>query len=226
MNNEKLERLKKVLSGTEFETEATSIYRALAPLKDIWEGVEFVECETDKAFNFKEGKIYRLAQGRDIDGIICIYNECGGKETPYSSFGLGGTKRNFNPSTKEAYVNQLKAKAFELYGDIQNLDRFEEPTSNIDTYRAVDNFVNPEWDYVKHDDELFFYSILLYKNGKWAKKLPKRIEVKFDGGNVPDQSFFFIYIGPAREKLKSIGYNETGEFLADQLEKYLNDEVD
>ena len=223
MNNEKLERLKKVLSGTEFEVEATSIYSALIPLKDIWEGVEYVECITDKAFNFKEGKIYRLAQGRDIDGIMCIYNE---GNTLSSVYIIYGNEPWFNPSTEEAYVNQLKAEAFEMYGDIQNLDRFEEPTSNIDTYRAVDNFVNPEWDYIKNDDELFFYSILLYKNGKWAKKLPKRIEVKFDGGNVPDQSFFFIYIGPAREKLKSIGYNKTGEFLADQLEKYLNDEVD
>jgi len=196
MNSEKLERLKKVLSGTEFEVEATSIYSALIPLKDIWEGVEFCKSKWN-------------------DSIHPINN--------VSKIDIG---ERYTPSTEEAYVNQLKAKAFGLYGDIQDQDKFFEPHGNTDTYREKGNKSNPEWDYIKHDDELFFYSILLYKGGKWAKKLPKRIEVNFDGGSVSDQSFFFIYGGPAKEKLISIGYNKTGKFLAKKLEKLLNDEVD
>jgi hypothetical protein len=221
MTNEKLERLKKVLSGTEFEKEASSIYFRLASSKDPWQGVEFVECITDKATNFRKGKVYRLVPGKNIKGPNCIYTEdkkCATYGTA-STLGLGGTMLCFNPSTEEAYVNQLKAKAFELYGDIQDLDRFEEPTSNIDWHRAVDNLVNPEWDYVKHQDELFFYSILLYKEGKWAKNLTKRIEVSILNIVIEDNYQAF-------EKCKSIGKEAIFNYMSKCLEKYLNDEVD
>lgn len=192
MKKEDLERLKKVLQGTDFEVE-TYMDFAFVKVNDIWEGVEFCT-------NKMSGQVIKIQD-----------SERGNIST-----------HKYLPSTEQAYVNHLKAKAFELYGEIKDGDRFEEPTSNIDTYRVVDNFVNPKWDYIKHDDELFFYSILLYEKGQWAKKIPKRIEVKFDGGNVSDQSFFFIYDGPAKEKLISIGYIKAGEFLAKQLEEYLN----
>ena len=196
MNSEKLERLKKVLSGTEFEVEATSIYSALIKLKDIWEGVEF-------------------CKSKWIDSIHPINN--------VSKIAIG---ERYTPSTEEAYVNQLKAKAFGLYGEIQDQDGFKEPDGNTDTYREKGSKVNPKWDYVKHQDELFFYSILLYKNGQWAKKLPKRIEVNFDGGNVEAKGFYFIYDNTTTEKMINIGCPKIGEFLANQLEEYLNDEVD
>jgi hypothetical protein len=228
MTNKDLERLIKVLDGTQFEIENRADGYVWVSLKDLWEGVEFVECITDQSNNFRKGKVYRLVPSKNIKGPNCIYTEdkkCAIYGTA-STLGLGGTKLCFNPSTEEAYVNQLKAKAFELYGDIQDLDRFEEPTSYIDTHRAVDNLVNPEWDYIKNQDELFFYSILLYKEGKWATKLPKRIDIKYDGGNASDKNFYFEYDNAATEKMINIGCPKIGEFLAKQLEKYLNDEVD
>jgi hypothetical protein len=216
MTNEDLERLIKVLDGTQFEIENRADGYVWVSLKDPWEGVEFVECITYKAFNFKEGEICRLARGRDINGIICIYNE---GNTLSSVYICHGAEIWFQPCTKESYVNQLKAKAFELYGDIQDLDRFQEPNGNTDTYRAVDNFVNPEWDYIKNHDELFFYSILLYKEGQWAKKLPKRIEVSILSIVTEDNE-------AALEKCKSIGEEAIFDYMSKCLEKLLNDEVD
>jgi hypothetical protein len=216
MTNENLERLIKVLDGTQFEIENRADGYVWVSLKDPWEGVEFVECITDKAFNFKEGKIYRLAQGRDIYGIICIYNEGNTISSVYICYGSGIW---FKPSTEEAYVNQLKAKAFELYGEIKDQDRFQEPNGNTDTYREKGNKSNPEWDYIKNQDELFLYSILLYKGGKWAKKLPKRIEVSILNIVIEDNEVAF-------DKCKSIGKEAIFDYMSKQLGKLLNDEVD
>jgi len=221
MTNENLERLKKLLEGTEFDVDDSDSVHALVKSKDPWEGVEFVECITDQSNNFRKGKVYRLVPGKNIKCPNCIYTEDkkSGIYGTASTLGLGGTMLCFNPSTEEAYVNQLKDKAFELYGDIQDPDRFEEPTSNIDTHRAVDNLVNPEWDYIKNQDELFLYSILLYKGGKWAKKLPKRIEVSILNIIIEDNYQAF-------EKCKSIGKEAIFDYMSKQLEKLLNDEVD
>jgi hypothetical protein len=221
MTNKDLERLKKLLEGTEFDVDDSDSVHALVKSKDIWKGVEFVECITDKANNFRKGKVYRLVPGKNIKGPNCIYTEdkkCATYGTA-STLGLGGTMLCFNPSTEEAYVNQLKAKAFELYGDIQEADRFQEPNGNTDTYREKGNKSNPEWDYIKHQDELFFYSILLYKEGKWAKKLPKRIEVSILNIVIEDNYQAF-------EKCKSIGKEAIYDYMDRCLEKLLNDEVD
>ena len=189
--------------------------------RDIWEGVEFVECTTDQALYFKRGKVYRLVAGANLGRGDCIYTEDGGKG---SCLGIGGTKKNFKPSTIDAYVEQLKAKAFELYGEIQDQDKFEEPSGNIDTYRSVDNARNLKWDYIKDSYQLFFYSILLYEKGQWAKKLPKRIEVL---------SATMLQSDPNKD-LWVMGFEINPEvklscnhhlFLAKELEKYLNGEI-
>jgi hypothetical protein len=217
MTNENLERLIKVLDGTEFEIENRADGYVCVSLKDPWEGVEFVECITDKAFNFKEGKIYRLAQGRDIYGIICIYNEGNTISVVYICY---GSEIWFKPSTEEDYVNQLKAKAFELYGEIKDGNRFEDWDGNdFEIYSDV-------FRYSKIDNRLFLDSWIIHEEGKWAKKITKRIEVNFDRGNVYSRIFYFNYSNETIEKMMNIGSIKIGEFLAKQLEKYLNDEVD
>jgi hypothetical protein len=221
MTKEKLERLKKVLSGTEFEKEASSIYFRLASSKDPWQGVEFVEYIGKLPCSFKEGKIYLLAQGRDINGIICIYNEGNTISSVY------GSEIWFKPSTEEAYVNQLKAKAFELYGGIKDGDRFEEPNGRFNTY---EDQVNPikKWNYYKMDDELFYRGIFLYQKGQWAKKLPKRIEVVSSCCSFENDKNNYVF----NYKCKIVNADNgedarnLGEFISEQLEKYLNDEVD
>ena len=189
MTNEDLERLIKVLDGTQFEIENRADGYVWVSLKDPWEGVEFCKSKSSDS-------IYLVADLKDLD-----------------------LKKRYIPSTEEAYVNQLKAKALELYGDIKDQDKFLEPNGNTDTYREKGNKSNPEWDYIKNQDELFLYSILLYKGGKWAKKLPKRIEVSILNIIIEDNYQAF-------EKCKSIGKEAIFDYMSKQLEKLLNDEVD
>ena len=212
MKNEDLERLIKVLDGTDFKIENMDDVSVWVSLKDPWEGVEFVECTTDQALYFKRGKVYRLVPGANLGRGDCIYTEDGGKG---SCLGIGGTKKNFKPSTEDAYVEQLKAKAFELYGEIQDQDKFEDPSGNIHTYRDFNNTPNPKWDYIKDSDWLFFYSIVLYEKGQWAKKIPKRIEIS-------DLNCTWIWTEESYKKVLEIGIEVVKEHMTKQLEEYLN----
>ena len=212
MKNEDLERLIKVLDGTDFKIENMDDVSVWVSLKDPWEGVEFVECTTDQALYFKRGKVYRLVPGANLGRGDCIYTEDGEKG---SCLGIGGTKKNFKPSTIDAYVEQLKAKAFELYGEIQDQDKFEDPSGNIHTYRDFNNTPNPKWDYIKDSDWLFFYSIVLYEKGQWAKKIPKRIEIS-------DLNCTWIWTEESNKKVLEIGIEVVKEHMTKQLEEYLN----
>jgi hypothetical protein len=219
MTNENLERLIKVLDGTQFEIENRADAYVWVSLKDPWEGVEFVECITDKAFNFKEGKIYRLAQGRDIYGIICIYNEGNTISIVYICY---GSEIWFKPSTEEAYVNQLKAKSFELYGDIKYGDSFEDWRGNkFEIHSDV-------FTYSKIDNRLFLDSWIIHEEGKWAKKLTKRIEVVSSCSSleIDKNNYVFNYKCKIVNADSGEDARTLGEFISDQIEKYLNDEVD
>ena len=130
----------------------------------------------------------------------------------------------FKPSTEQAYVNQLIAKAKELFGEIKPYDKFIELTGNIDSWNG--SLLIDEFDYIKRSDTLFFRNIVLYHKGKWAKRVPKRIKVKYEGGSFLEQSFYFLYENGGIQKLQLIGYASAGEFLAKQLEKYLNGEIE
>jgi len=212
MKSEDLERLKKLLKGTEFEVETTRLDFAFVAVKNTWASVEFVEYDGQLSCSLKRGNIYKTIS--DVDnGIFAIDDE---------NTGNGYKKHNriyFNPSTEEAYINQLKAKAVELYGEIKDQDKFEDPCGKIGTYRENGNEFNPKWDYIKHEDELFFYSILLYKEGQWAKKLPKRITILELGINFNNNE-------AAYNKAMSIGKETVNEYMTKQLEKLLNDEVE
>jgi hypothetical protein len=217
MKNEDLERLKKLLKGTEFEIKAGDNVFACITVKDHWEGVEFVECTTDPRYNFKRGKVYRLVPGANIGRGNCIYTEDG--ETG-SCLGIGGTKKNFNPSTEEAYVDQLKAKAFELFGEIKDGDRFDRSSMGFVVKQGNDEVKNLEpFFYFKDHDQLWKGGLCIYNKGQWAKKLPKRIEVLGLG----------ITFGPneaAYDKAMSIGKEAINDYMTKQLEKLLNDEVE
>jgi hypothetical protein len=209
MTNEKLERLKKVLDGTEFEVETSSVDVAYVVLKDIWEGMEFVEYIGQLSCSFKRGNIYKTISHVD-KGIFAIDDENKGN-------GFDNNRINFKSSTEEAYVNQLKAKAFELYGGIKDGDRFE--NANLSGICSFDINGTRRWDYSKKYDQLFFNNIEVYANGKWAKKLPKRIEVSILSIVTEDNE-------AALEKCKSIGEEAIFDYMSKCLEKLLNDEVD
>jgi len=209
MKSEDLERLKNLLKGTEFEVETTSLDFAFVAVKD-WEGVEFVECKTDRSDIFKRGKVYRLVPGMDIEGRDCIYDS---ENTEGSAYGLGGTKKNFKPSTEQAYFEQLKAKAFELYGEIKDGDLFQ------DEGCAKFEIDNAGFKYKKESDSLYVGRWVIYFKGQWAKKLPKRITISELGINFNNNE-------AAYKKAMLIGKETVNEYMTKQLEKLLNDEVE
>ena len=77
--------------------------------KDEWEGVEFAECVL-KSLSYTVGLIYPIKHKT----ITCI-------ETKMDDFNNENSqdKMFFKPSTESAYVEQLKAEAFELFREIK-----------------------------------------------------------------------------------------------------------
>jgi hypothetical protein len=113
---------------------------------DIWEGVEFAESNWS-------GRIYR------IESISNFKEENAG----------------FKPSTEQAYVDQLKTKAFKFYGEIKVGSTFMDKYGFV---RSCNKYLN-NWDYSKDEDKLFAFGVRIYEKGKWANKLPsKRAEVE------------------------------------------------
>jgi hypothetical protein len=209
MTNKDLERLENLLKGTDFEVKAGDSMFACIILKDPWEGVEFVEYTGQLSCSFKRGNIYKTISHVD-KGIFAIDDENKGN-------GFDNNRINFKSSTQEAYVNQLKAKAFELYGGIEDGDRFE--NANLSGICSFDINGTRRWDYSKKYDQLFFNNIEVYANGKWAKKLPKRIKISGINISINDND-------QASEKYKSIGQEAVVNYMSKCLEKLLNDEVD
>jgi hypothetical protein len=114
----------------------------------------------------------------------------------------------FKPSTEQAYVDQLKAKAFELYGEIKEGDEF------IDWDGTKFSIHTLVFQYRKKHDALSFGGWLIYSEGKWATRVPEKVTVEWK-----DTSRNYI----------SFSYNNSGTNLvnrgpelAEVLEKYLN----
>ena len=219
MKKEDFNRLKKLCNDNGFmllnETpELNDKCFLVVKKKDIWEGVEFAEDLT-------------------VSGIVKITPEMGFIK---DSEGTYIFKKLYKPSTEQAYKEQLKAKAFELFGEIKEGDRFDNPKGNIDTRRR-----NPAWVYNKYHDWLYYGTVMIYQKGKWAKKEPKRIEVEFVWADKrllsieqPVVAFYdkvkheseqreveSVFKGKPNEEIR-----KAFEFLAKQLEKYLNKEIE
>lgn len=171
--------------------------------KDEWEVVEFVE-------GLVVGGVYKI---NDFDNFQRV-------------------KKFYKPSTEQAYVDQLKKQAFELYGEIKEGDRFDAIFyGNTVTIGKGLGFY-----YCKSTDALHFNGWIVYEKGIWAKKLPKRVEVKpkhSRGMNKShdvltwDYEFEFKINQFDREKFSAeIMHWKVLPFLASQLEKYLNGEVE
>jgi hypothetical protein len=225
MKQDDFERLKSVCEKEGFEI---STYREsddngtlihIKP-KDIWEGVEFAEC-VDIACDTPELKMGRLYKIKLIYGN---YVQLIGLDF---SFG----KQLFKPSTESAYVEQLKKEAFERFGDIKEGDRFDRTSvnpiwGNKELAKLIDGTFYLQYDKIL--DRLFYGNLCVYEKGKWATKLPKRIEVKWQWNTYRKQVFYnfysdFSYMLVTKnddEKLVEIG-----DFLSSQLEKYLNNEI-
>ena len=124
---------------------------------DIWKGVEFAIADYN-------GIIYK------IDRF-----ETSPMKKIWFSHGKFLFPEKCKPSTESAYVEQLKAKAHELYGEINDGDRFE---LNGVEFRVPTGF---DLRYVSEHDKLVLDNYMkcphIYQQGKWAKKVDEPIRV-------------------------------------------------
>jgi hypothetical protein len=173
--------------------------------KDEWVGVEFAECVL-KSLSYTVGLIYPIK----CKTITCI-------ETKIDDFNNENSqdKMFFKPSTESAYVEQLKAKAFELFGEIlDELDFFRTKIdrSNLSGINISES--NIGLTYFKHPkDSLYFNGFLIYEKGKWAKRVKERVKVD------PNQ-IESLYNGITDCFKKD--HEGFKKFLASKLEEYLN----
>jgi len=160
--------------------------------KDEWEGVEFVDRNT---------KIHPICKITRIENEnVWYYNQ--------NSENVFSPKNCIKPSTEQAYVDQLKAKAFELYGEIKEGDRFTDWDKNNFCIATLG------FQYRKKYDALWFGGWLIYLQGKWAKKIEK-VTVECISDSHPKGNLYYF-------KMTSKNRIGSGEFLASKLEEYLN----
>src|SRR5690606_31434373 len=165
MTPQDIEKLKTLCEKEGFELDfisqstqgAMDIFRVSK--KDEWEGVEFAIADYN-------GIIYK------IDRF-----ETSPMKKIWFSHGKFLFPEKCKPSTEAAYVEQLKAKAKELYGEIKDGDVFDRrEICSGGTIRDVFHDYNKEYSYSKHNDTLYLGSLGIYKQGKWAKKVEEPIK--------------------------------------------------
>ena len=210
MKNEDFDRLKKLCDENGFEMsydhkdcETFNI----STKKDIWEGVEFAEDLT-------------------VSGIVKITPEMGFIK---DSEGTYIFKKLYKPSTEQAYVEQLKAKAFELYGEIKDGDRFDCSVLGLGNSLIIMKQGDCNFEYFKETEDFRKGGFILYRNGKWAKKVPKRIEVEFHRIECSDSGMTLRFNGKGNSFIsltENYKGGDLGRFLAKKLEKYLNGEIE
>lgn len=216
MTEQEIEKLREKL-GSDYSVKRMN-GAITVELVDIWKGVEFAECIDDTGIgdDFTIGKVYKFSVYNDELHLI---NDKGEED------GIIGYDENFKPSTEAAYVEQLKAKAKELYGEIKDGDRFDASmfgSSNNVSINIKDYLI---WSYSKGCDLLTLGGFRLYQQGKWAKKI-ERVRVVPSEIHYPKPDNLDQYvtvelrvIGGILDAKKSKG---AAEVLAKCLEDYLN----
>ena len=203
MKTEDLERIKKLL-GDEFtvqcRVEKDNVI-VLVEKKDIWEGVEFF---------YQDGKVIKIDR-EDEHGFY---------------WGNGNfTGRNYKgakPLTEQAYIEQLKNEVFQRFGEIKEGQKF----ISVDGIEEYPDNEYPDFEYHKIDDTLYHKLIKIYQQGKWAVKLPERIEVKTSSTPIWKQNEFkgydFNFWFRSINGGQNVDTRKVHDFLAKQLEDYLN----
>lgn len=201
MKTEDFERLKAVCEKEGFTIESYSGGKtAIIGVKDEWEGVEFVQ-EKDtlniyKVRHFHDSQVWGFWVFSDVEWIW---------------------KDNCKPSTESAYVEQLKKEAFERFGEIKVGDMF------IGADREESRVLgNPSFHYWKITDHLNFGSVPIYFKGKWAERVKERVSVEFLNKNEFGHRLDLHFQLSDKSTLDYEGC----QFLAQQLEKYLNNEIE
>ena len=203
MKTEDYNKLKELCEANGFELMNESVNDNdkwfLVKKKDIWDGVEFINRKTT------EWPICKISR---IDNEIIYYYNSEFSDVHWN-------KKDLLPATEQAYIEQLKKQAFE---------KGIKSNTNIDTsmmYGGDIMHIN-EWQYRKDTDTLYFLGKPIYQQGKWATKLPERIEVEYTDDSWDDFEDYseigFVFKLPKLYDIK----RGAGDFLAKQLEEYLN----
>lgn len=201
MKSQDFERLKAICEKEGFELvtespkENDKFY--VVKKKDKWEGVEFVMLSNNRIFKVLS-----------IDNTVVNLMPNG-----------WATIRDCKPSTEQAYVEQLKKDAFERFGEIKEGDSF---FSVCDGKKDICQ--EGQWIYLNEVDYLCYGGISIYKKGKWAERVKERIKViNFGMSNIGNKNAYSFLLDFASKVTKT--EEEISDFLSQQLEKYLNDEI-
>lgn len=216
MTDQEIEKLREKL-GSEYSVKRLN-GAITVELVDIWEGVEFSECidDSDIGNDVTIGKVYKC---KIVNDELYIIDDKGEED------GFIRYEENFKPSTESAYVEQLRAKAKKLYGDIKNGDRFVLPWIANGNERNIHLEGKYDFYYYKKSDTLELHGFPLYNQGKWAKKI-ERVRVVPSEIHYPKPDNLDQYvtvelriIGGLLDSTKSKGAIDE---LAKCLEDYLN----
>lgn len=123
------------------------------------ENCEFVRCNVWVGDMFSEGMVYTRS----------LTNKILNEQPPFGD-NVSNWGFNFSPITELEYVEELKKIWVNKYPEIKEDDVFKE--ADGDEYRIPfwGGYVE-EWDYLKDDDYLFNYQLVIYQNGVWAEKV-------------------------------------------------------
>lgn len=203
MKTEDFERLKTICEkeGFELVTESPKDNDKffVVKKKDLWEGVEFV----DNGLMIRKIKLIEKGLVFYEGGSFNHINEC-------------------KPSTEEAYIKQLKKEAHERFGEIKDGDEFNFNNIKQKCLIGFKDFV-----YYKHIDRVLAFGAIIYEKGKWAERVKGRIEVEFFShcaiaNNDFHSHSFHLSVSRGAKQFNPV---KAGQFLAEQLEKYLNNEL-
>ena len=201
MTDQEIEKLREKL-GSDYSVKRLN-GAITVELTDIWKGVEF-------ASHIFDDEVYRVSE---IVG-----------DKIWNTKGTWLSKKVAKPSTESAYVEQLKAKAKELFGEIKDGDRFwiDENLGEVSMYDCEDGF-----SYWKEEDLLYFGNYAIYSKGKWAKKVEESIRVSFshvsfDPYPIKGKLGLWFCLVVNENDLTQKLPEGTGRHLAKCLEDYLN----
>ena len=224
MKNKDFERLKEICEKEGFEllNESTSendkFY--VVKKKDIWGGVEFVEV-IENGVNVTKGEIFKVYDKIKTTYALFEYYRCTAKDQD----GLFLSKEILNPSTEQAYIEQLKKEAFKRFGEIKEGEKFvRDWIQKRDQWPKIAEIddTKREFEYNKEYDQLTFRGTCIYEKGKWAERVKERIEVEYTDDSWDDFEDYseigFVFKLPKLYDIKK----GAGNFLAKQLEEYLN----
>lgn len=171
--------------------------------KDPWKDAEFFRHK----FNNDYYRVDRVDEQYiyAIDGSVMIKDNC-------------------EVISESSYVEQLKKEAFERFVEIKKGDVFKSLSTGSTV--SVDINVYGSFFYSKENDAFYIGGTPLYCQGKWAERVKERVEVNYFSyrTNKIDQNTY-LHECIFKSNIEYFG-EDVNIFIATQLEKYLNGEIE